>query len=441
MKILSRRAGVVLIFFILFICGILFFSGTYVMNASTWVKYPANKHVFTNGQLRVGTIFDRNGVILAKTVNGVRKYHSNAAIRTAVMQTVGDPGGNVATGVQVAFVDQQIGWDLLNGTYYNHSGGKDVKLTIDANLCAAAYMALNGRKGAVCVYNYKTGEILCMASSPSFDPKNPPNVKAEPDKYKGVYMNRVLSAAYTPGSIFKLVTLAAALDNIPGVANRTFYCNGAYYVGSRKITCPEAHGRVSLGLALSDSCNVTFGQLAYKVGAAKMQQYAEKAGFNSSMNINGIKTAAGKVDLSKAAGIDLAWAGIGQYTDTANPLTYMSYVGAIANGGVRVAPKLIKDSESEKTRILSAGTANTIGDMMRNDVLTNYGDWRYEGLQMCAKSGTAQLAKGEEANAWFVGYLKRQDYPLAFAVVIENGGSGSKVAGPVAGQVLKAAVK
>lgn len=441
MRILSRRAAIVLLLISLFLCGIALFVGTYIRNASKWVQYPANRHLYTNGQPNVGTIFDRNGVVLAQTVNGVRKYNSNATIRTAVMQTLGDSNGDVATGVQVAFSNKLGGWSLLNGTYRFGGTVSNIQLTLDTKLCATAYNALAGRSGTVGVYNYKTGEILCMVSSPSFDPQSPPNVKANTEKYKGVYMNRLLSATYTPGSVFKLVTLAAAIDTLPGITNKTFYCNGVLNAAGGKVTCPEAHGRVTLSQALSDSCNVTFGGLALQLGASILSDYAKKAGFNESLDINGIKTAPGKVDLSNAKGANLAWAGIGQYTDTANPLTYMAYVGAIANGGVRVAPRLLKNSVSAQTHIITTSTAATIGQMMRYDTLNNYSDWNYPGLMLCAKSGTAQLSMGEAPDAWFVGYMNRADCPLAFVVVIENGGSGSKVAGPVADIVLQAAVK
>lgn len=441
MKILSRRALVLLGFICLFILGMIVFVFSYLKNGQTWALYPANQHLYTGGQPISGTIVDRNHLILSQTVKGKKTYNSDPAIRTAVMQTVGDSGGNVATGAQVVFAKQMSSWNLLNGAYRFNSTPGEVTLTIDAKVCSAAYKALNGRKGAVCVYNYKTGEILCMASSPSYDPQNPPDVKADPNKYQGVYMNRVLSGTYTPGSVFKLVTAAAAIDTIPNVSKRTFHCTRVFRTGGGEVTCPVAHGYVSFKQALSDSCNVTFAQLATEVGANTLQKYAQIAGFNSGLEVDGIKTAAGKVNAPAAKGADLGWAGIGQYTDTANPLNFMAYVGAIANSGVRVTPKLLVDSKISSKQILSPNTANTIKDMMRYDTLNNYGDGNYPGLKLCAKSGTAQLAKGELPNAWFAGFMDRTDCPLAFVVVIENGGAGSTVAGPVANKVLQAAVQ
>lgn len=441
MKILSKRAAVLLIFICFFLFGMALFVFNYLKGGSAWAMYPVNQHFYTNGQLKTGTITDRNGAILSQMVNGERKYNKDATIRTAVMQTVGDSGGNVGTGAQVIFGGQLSSWNLLNGAYHFGSGQTEIHLTIDADLCATAYKALNGNKGAVCVYNYRTGEILCMASSPSFDPENPPDVNADPDKYKGVYMNRVFSGTYTPGSIFKLVTSAAALDNIADINDRTYHCNSEIVIDGGKITCPESHGKLSFKQALCDSCNVTFAQIADEVGGNTLQKYAELAGFNSSLTINGIETAAGKVDVSNAKGADLGWAGIGQYTDTANPINYIAYVGSIANDGIRVTPRLLVDSSSDTKRILSQSTADTLKDMMRYTVQNNYGDGNFPGLKLCAKTGTAQIAKGDHSDAWFVGFMDRTDCPYAVAVVIENGGSGGRIAGPVANKVLQAAVK
>ncbi|HVI42608.1 MAG TPA: penicillin-binding transpeptidase domain-containing protein, partial [Anaerovoracaceae bacterium] len=162
-----------------------------------------------------------------------------------------------------------------------------------------------------------------------------------------------------------------------------------------------------------------------------------------------IKTAVGRIDVSDAEGGDLAWAGIGQYSDTANPLDFMAYVGSIANDGIRVTPKLLNNkgiltilngSGIQKKRILSKETAETLRAMMRNNVIEEYGENDFQGLELCAKSGTAEVGKDQKPHAWFVGFLDREDCPLAFVVVVENGGTGSKVAGSMAGKVLKTAV-
>jgi peptidoglycan glycosyltransferase len=451
MKLMYKRAVSVLALMVLLVLGTFIFAIRYISKGNSWVQYPVNQHLYKNGELiNAGTITDRNGEVLASTSDGKREFNDDRLIRTAVMHAVGDANGNVSTGAQVLFGEKLIGWDFLNGVYrydMSHTTGMDIELTLDAELCAAAYEALNGRKGAVGVMNYRTGEVLCMVSSPSFDPADPPDISSDPERYEGVYLNRLLSASYTPGSVFKLVTAAAAIETIKDIDSRVFSCEGTLEIGGVLVTCPAKHGEVTFEEALAESCNVSFAQIALELGGTVLQKYAERVGITAGITFNGIKTASGNADLSIAEGANLAWAGIGQYTDMVNPFQFMTYVGAVANNGVLVSPRILSDGGlfSKLTqavgnkRILSRGTAEELKLMMRNNVLSNYGEQNYGGLELCAKSGTGEVGGGRAPNAWFTGFLDRDDCPLAFVVVIENGGSGSAAAGSVAAHVLRAA--
>jgi len=453
MRLILKRALVLLVLVLLLVCGIVFFLTKYFIYAPEWASYPANKHLFKNGKLvSSGNIYDRTGKILFRMDRGTARYNADKSIRTAVMHAVGDPDGYVATGARTVFRDKLVGWNFINGAYHLDKSdfGNDIALTLDADLCAVAYNALAGRKGAVGVYNYKTGEIICMVSSPSFDPQNPPDVEENPEKYEGVYMNRFLSSAYTPGSIFKLVTAAAAIDTFEDAESRVYRCEGKKIIDGKTVTCMTAHGDVTLEKALAESCNIAFAEISLELGAEKLQEYANLAGFNSSVKVDGINTAKGRVDLTEADGGDLAWAGIGQYTITANPLNFMVYMGAIANGGIAVKPRILAGGgifeealafSDKEDRILEKSTAETLKRMMRNNVLSKYGESNFKGLELCAKTGTAEVGKGVKPHAWFAGFLNREDAPYAFVVIVENGGSGSQVAGAVAAKVLKAAVK
>lgn len=455
MKILTKRAYALLVLSVLLIAGIFVFVIKYVNNASDWVQHPTNKHLFINGQLQTtGKIYDRKGEILLQTVEGVHRYHRDPTVRKAVMHAIGDSYGNVVTSAQVAFGDRLSGWNLVNGVYrfnaQRYKPGSDMTLTLDAEVCAEAYKAMNGRKGAVGVFNYKTGEIICMVSIPTFDPENRPDIKGNPEKYEGVYINRLLSAAYTPGSVFKLVTAEAAIDTIQDIDSRTFECRGEKIIDGDRVTCPTSHGNVSFKQALANSCNVAFAEITLEIGSSTLQKYADKAGFNSSYKVDGISTSVGKADISDAEGGELAWAGIGQHSNTANPMNFMTYVGAVANDGVRVTPTIIKnhngilslfsDLVSKGDRIIAKETAASLEEMMRNNTIEIYGERNFEGLELCAKSGTAEVGGGLAPHAWFAGYMNRDDCPLAFVVIVENGGSGSKVAGSVARKVLRKAV-
>lgn len=451
MKLMHRRAVSVLLLSAFFVLGLFVFLVRYAVNSSTWALYPVNKHIYRNGELiRAGTVYDRNGEILAETSNGERQYHSDRAIRVATMHAVGDLRGNVSTGIQRVYSKRLSGWDPLGGVYrYEDSitSGMDITLTLDAELCSTAYQALGNRKGAVGVFNYKTGDMLCMVSSPSFDPQNPPDLDADLDTYEGVYLSRFLSVCYTPGSVFKLVTAAAAIENISDIDERVFHCDGEVLIDGVLVTCPSAHGDVTFEQALAHSCNVSFAEITGELGARTLQEYVDTLGLNSALKVSGIPTAAGRIDVWEATGADLAWAGIGQYTDTVNPLNFMAFIGAIANGGKITHPQLIDENRlfpglfASNYQIMPEVTALRLKEMMRNNVVANYGEYNFSGLELCAKSGTGEVGGGKAPNAWFVGFLDRQDCPLAFVVIIENGGSGLGKAGPVAEQIMREAVR
>ena len=148
----------------------------------------------------------------------------------------------------------------------------------------------------------------------------------------------------------------------------------------------------------------------------------------------------------------LGWAGVGQYHDQVNPAALMIYMGAIANGGKAAEPYLILRTESAlglpslphfTTRtgtLISADTAAALADLMANNVTQTYGASRFPNMDLCAKSGTAEVGADQKPHAWFAGFLRNEEAPYAFVVLVENGGSGSEVAGTVAAKVLKAAL-
>lgn len=452
MKKVASRAWAVLVLSGAIFLGLLIFAFTLAAKGGSWVTFPSNRHLYSGGVLTEGWVLDRNGTVLWAAEDGKSVFSKDRTVRKATLHAVGDEAGNIATSAKVAFAGKLTGWDLLNGTFRAGGGGNDLYLTLDAGLCKTAYQALGSKSGAVGVYNYRTGEILCMVSTPSFDPKNPPEI-TENNQDSGMYLNRFLSAFYTPGSVFKLVTAAAAIDCIPDIESRTFTCTGSLVIGDGVVTCPEAHGTLDFQTALADSCNTAFAQISAELGAGVLEQYARKAFFGSGVTVSGIGTASGHFSLAGASQNEIAWSGIGQFTDLASPCAFLTYVGAIANSGVPVMPRLISKVTTQSgfpaglyfkhtgRRALSETTASALADMMRYDVTENYGADRFPGLDLCAKSGTAEVGGGKGPNAWFAGFLRNEDAPLAFVVVVEDGGSGVGTASPIANKVLQAAVK
>lgn len=444
MKQLTYRAIMVLCFVALLGGGTLLFCTRYVTDGADWASSRVNSGVYENGRLRRGSICDANGEVLYDAAEG--SYAGSKAVRRATLHLVGDKAGNIASSATKGMADRLVGFNPITGTSF---GGRDLHLTVDAQLCAAAYEALGGQKGAVAVYNYKTGEMLCSVSAPSFDPKDPPKDVEGNSAYEGVYINRVFAGLYTPGSTFKLVTAAAAIEKIGDLESRSFHCSGKTTVGGEEITCPYAHGEMDFAGALAKSCNGVFATLAAELGGETLQVYFAAAGLAESMDVSGVKTAAGSYTVAGNTG-DLGWSGVGQYKDMVNPAAMLRLMGGIANGGSAAVPRIIAKETTENGRTVSTGkteftklwkaeTCDKLASLMRNNVAAVYGQEKFGDLAVSAKSGTAEVGEGKRPHAWFVGFVDDESLPLAFVVVVENGGSGSKVAGGVAAKVLSAA--
>ena len=450
----TKRAYALFAVIIGFFIGLIILIYSFIAHGSSWATSRANQHLYsTSGTVSTfGDIYDRDGVALAVTDNGTRRYNRDSVIRKATLHAVGDLNGYISTGIQYAYRNELAGYSPINGiaSIVQYGKGNDIHLTLDAQVCRVAYNALNGRKGTVCAYNYKTGKIVCMTSAPAYDPQNKPSDIDENPIYEGVYLNRTVSGLYTPGSIFKVVTAVSAVENIPDIDSRQFDCDGEYETGDGTVICNDVHHKVNFQQALNRSCNSAFTEIANELGAKKLTATAQELGFNTKLKTDGISTpTASRLNVSGTTKTDLGWAGIGQYTTLVNPYHMMSVMGCIANGGLTLTPYVIdyiespQGSKKETVPIynenitLTTNTANKLGKMLRSDITDYYGDGRFPGLQMCGKTGTAELSEGQP-HSWFVGYSQSDSTPYAIAVVVENGGTGLSAAAIVANTVMQA---
>ncbi|MEG1316590.1 MAG: penicillin-binding transpeptidase domain-containing protein, partial [Oscillospiraceae bacterium] len=236
-----------------------------------------------------------------------------------------------------------------------------------------------------------------------------------------------------------LVTLAAAIEEIPSLYEMSFECRGSVNVGGDQINCTGVHGMQTIEDALANSCNCAFSELSQKLGGETIEKYAEDFGLLKSHKISGIETAAGSFEKAEQGSSNLSWAGIGQFNDLVTPISMLRLVSAIANEGYVKEPTLLKQGSTGKTKLMTSETAEKIRDMMSYNVAKTYGAQNYPNLNLCAKSGTAELGDGS-SNAWFVGFLNDSENPLAFTIIVERGGTGFVAAGPIANAVLQAAV-
>lgn len=439
MKRIMQRSYFVLIVALAFFVGIGFVTYKIVANSSTWVQSSRNPHLPSVGNLsEAGDILDRNGAVLAHTEGGKRAYHEDADVRRALLHAVGDGSMNISTSIQSMYRADLSGYSFWLGMGLPASikGNSSLHLTVDADACKAAYEAMDGCKGACIVYNYKTGEVLCSVSTPTYDPADPPKItKDNESEYDGVYLDNVLSSTYIPGSTFKVITAASAIENIPDIEKRTFTCTGTYEVLGKSITCEEEHGELSFKDAIAQSCNCAVAQIAIEIGDKKLKKTAEEFRFNlGGLSMSGIPLAKSTYDAVGAGDNYLAWSGIGQYTDLANPAHMAMIAAAIANRGTAVSPYIIEEEGSLLNKVgitnkkagdvqmIDAPVADRVKDIMHT-AFEHYGV-SVAGLdRVCAKTGTAEIGQDEDGygktNAWFFGFIDDERYPYAFAVVRE----------------------
>ena len=335
----ERRALICLLLAFILLAGVCVFGVRFVRDGGKWASFYGNSQIYTEGMINRGIVSDRNDVVLMECTPGGIIYNDSWDVRCSTVHAVGDPRGNIAGGAINVYKSQLIGYDILNGTYDTSSQGKRIKLTIDSRANVAAYYALGGRTGLVGVYNWKTGEILCMVSTPSFDPAGE---LPDAEGGGGYYFNNFIDGKITPGSTFKLVTSAAVIDKMKKRNSFTFNCDGVNEYNGVNFTDVETHGEVDFKSALAQSCNGAFGELTREIGASALKEYTEKAGLTEPVDIDGVKTASGSFSFPSDDNVKLSWAGIGQADDLINPCAMMVYMGAIANEGEAIQPTSVR---------------------------------------------------------------------------------------------------
>ena len=452
MNRIAARAAALLLLILALAAGVVFFLGEYIAGAEDWVMFSGSPHVYSSGKLGTGVLTDREGILLTDLRDG-RTYSNDETLRKAALHWTGDRQGNINAPFMETYAAQLLGYDFVNGLYAYGDNCGTVKLTLSAEAQRVALEAIGDRKGTVAVYNYQTGEILCAVSTPTFDPENVPDIENDEEGlYTGVYVNRFLQSKYVPGSIFKIVTLAVALETVPGIEQQSFTCAGVYEIGGGDVTCEERHGKQSLKDAFRNSCNCAFAQLVEQIGRGKLERYVKLMGITDSLSFDGVTTAPGNFQVADATPEQVAWSGIGQHKDQMNPCNFMTFVGAVAGNGIGAKPYIVAEvSNGSKTtytvtpqmgdRVISSETAATLREYMRNNVENRYGVENFPDVMVCAKTGTAEVGGGKKPNATFAGFVADERYPLAFVAMVEDAGYGREVCIPIVSAALEACME
>ncbi|MGW1928920.1 peptidoglycan D,D-transpeptidase FtsI family protein [Streptomyces sp. NPDC001919] len=354
--------------------------------------------------------------------------------------------------------------------------GGDVVTTLNGAAQKAAFEGLGDKTGAVVAIEPSTGKILALASTPSYDPSSFAGYSAkdekawvalEEDKNKPK-QNRAIREIYPPGSVFKVVTAAAALENgkVKDIDAKTDTPDGWKIPLSNREMINHARGcaNASLKRALDISCNSVFAKLGDDVGVEKMNEMAEKFGFNAEQ-FTPVRSSASVYDKKADRGGN-ALSSIGQFNTATTPLQMAMVTAAIANDGKLMKPYMIdelrapnvdllkKTEPEEMSRPVSQENAQLLQEMMESVVTNGTGgnaDLNMDGVKVGGKTGTAQHGdkNAKRPYAWFISYAKTAEgSPVAVAVIVEDSAgtsrediSGGGLAAPIAKAVMKAVLK
>lgn len=368
--------------------------------------------------------------------------------------------------------------DLLAG---RERAGDAIHLTVRPEVQEAAESALGQQAGAVVALDPSTGDILALWSSPTYDPNTlashePKEVRAswntlQDDPAKPL-LNHALRESYPPGSTFKLVTAAAALE--AGInPDRSFNDPSALELPQTTATIGNFGGGTCNGgqpitfeRALAVSCNTTFAQLGLDLGTEALVSQAERFGFNNEWESQMPRLATSRIP-GTLDPPSLAQSAIGQRDVRATPLQMAMVTAAIGFDGTLMTPRIVDRVEDASGRVivqfrpqplvlsrqpnaqvLSRGSADRLQAMMEQVVSSGSGQRAaISGVRVAGKTGTAQTGEGQPPAVWFVGFAPADNPTVAVAVVVPDGGNvgseatGGQVAGPIAGAVMAAAVQ
>lgn len=441
--------------------------GVYSVSAygSRWVSSARNtRYRSAKSSVIPGDILDRNGVVVATSdENGKRVYQSNTLSRSSMVHLIGDTEGNVANGVESFQANYLLGFEtslservnaLLDG---EQRRGDTVVITADSRLQTEIVQifrktaSTRGKCGAAVVLNYRTGEVLALVSLPVYDPQNITDTVRQSSQHP--YWNRALQSLMPPGSTFKIITAAAALENLANPQNALFTCTGATQVMDRMVTDYNnaQHGEISLARAFRVSCNNVFAQTALIIGDSALRKTAERFGFNDNFLFRDLVVENSRYPTTNRNSFEIAWSGVGQSQVAVTPLHMCMIAAAIANDGVMMEPRLLSrvQSPAGTVRMRSSGrvyrtvcspeTAQILDGYMKDAVQNGTGTRaKVDGLTIAGKTGSAEgSANGRDVtHAWFTGYIDSDRYPYAVCVLVEEGGTGGSVAAPVAQKIF-----
>lgn len=461
-KARNREYSFVSCFFVLIFVSLIGYVIYYnAVKSEDFINSPYNtrQDTFSDRVVR-GSIRSSDGEVLAQTnvyEDGTeeRVYpYQNIFAHVVGFDSNGKSGLESEANFQL-LTSHQFFLDQMKNEFRDRKNmGDTVVSTLDAGLQVTAYNALGDRRGAVVVMEPSTGRILVQVSKPDFDP----NTIAQnwdwlvADENNSSLLNRATNGAYPPGSTFKVVMALDYFRTKGTFEGYSYLCQGSITLNDHTISCYNGtvHGQEDFYSAFASSCNCAFADIGTDIGASSIRRTAEELLFNRKLPLPSYKESSFTLEKNSPVPLVMQTA-IGQGNTLVSPMHMALITSAIANGGVLMKPYLIEqvesvDGEVVKTtepevykKLMTANEANLLGKLMKNVV--DYGTASAlsgRGYTAAGKTGSAEFDENGSSHSWFIGYSNVNNPDLVVAVIVENGGTGSQAAVPIAGEIFDA---
>lgn len=455
----KRLTGTMIAFSIMFALLVANLTLIMVVQAEEYKNMPINNHTLAKeNKTERGTISTYDNVVLAQSVkqeDGTyeRVYPAGDLASHVVgyaSQTYGTSGIEASCNDTLKGTRNYASWvDVLNSYTGAGTPGNDVKLTLNSTIQQAAQDALEGFAGACVVIDPETGAVLALASAPTYDAADIESLLKNGSESSALY-NRATQAQYSPGSTFKMVSLATALENSVATETTIYNSPGTMEIGNAEVTNygGNTYGEITLARATELSSNTVFGQLGTQIGSELLVKSSEKFGFGMDISFDLPLVKSVMPDPKEMTEWETAWSAagepVGEHASPAGPqatVLEMALVGcAIANNGVIKQPYLVdsvynadgKNSYvargSNLSTAISSSTANRVKKVLEGVVNNGTGTAAaVSGVQIAGKTGTAETGK-ELDNSWFVGMGPSDDCKVVVALVLEESESGTAAA-------------